>query len=107
MERNIEGFGLSREELIAALVEDSIGYLSPKAAELHIASWETGDDTCFCERCQWAFEGHLQKCLESAKRRWEHLTEEKRQHLLKAVEQVSRLDDVGQTTVGLMWPTMG
>lgn len=71
MEREIKEFGLSREELITALVEDSIGYLSPRTAELHIERWERGNDTCFCERRQWVFEGGLQKCLESAKRRWD------------------------------------
>ena len=62
MEREIKELGLTREELIAALVEDSIGYLVPRSAELHIESWERGNDTCFCERCQWVFEGGLEKC---------------------------------------------
>jgi len=106
MERGIMEFGLTRKELMAALVEDSIGYLSPRAAELHIERWEGGDDACFCERCQWVFEGDLQKCLESARRRWEYLPMEKRERLLEVVGRVSKLDTVGQITVGLMWPTM-
>ena len=106
MERKIKEFGLSREELIAALVEDSIGYLTPRAAELHIERWEGGDKACFCERCQWVFGGNLQKCLESAASRWEYLAEEKRQCLLDLVKRVSKLDSISQTTVGLMWPTM-
>lgn len=106
MERGIEEFDLTREEMIAALVEDSIGYLSPRGAELHIRSWERGEEACHCERCCAVFECELEKCLESAKRRWEHLTEEKRGRLLKIVEQVSKLEAVDQATVGLMWPTM-
>lgn len=105
MERKIEGFGLTREELIAALVEDSIGYLSPRAAELHIESWERDEDSCHCERCYTVFETDLQECLESAKRRWGYLTEEKRQRLLKVIGEVSKLDSIDQVTVGLMWPT--
>ena len=106
MERGIEELGLSREELIAALVEDSIGYLTPRAAELHIERWERGDNTCFCERCQWVFGGDLQKCLESAASRWEYLAQERRQRLLNLIGRISKLDTVGQTTVGLTWPTM-
>lgn len=106
MERNIKEFGLTREELIAALVEDSIGYLIPKAVELHIQNWEGGDYTCFCERCQWVFEGDLQKCLESATSRWKYLSEEKRQRVFNLVERISKLDSITQTTIGLMWPTM-
>ena len=61
MEREIKEFGLSRKELIAALIEDSIGCLSARTAELHIERWERGDDTCLCETCQWVFEGELQE----------------------------------------------
>ena len=106
MEGEIMEFGLTRKELIAALVEDSIGYLTPRSAELHIESWKGGDKACFCERCQWVFGGNLQKCLESAASRWEYLAEERRQHLLDLVERVSKLDSISQTTVGLTWPTM-
>lgn len=105
MKREVEKFGLTREEMMAALVEDSIGYLSTKAAELHIQSWERGQDACHCERCYTVFECDLEECLASAKRRWEHLPEEKRQRLLEIVAQVAKLDAVGQITVGLMWPT--
>lgn len=106
MAREIQEFGLTRVELIAALVEDSIGYLVPLSAELHINEWERGQDTCFCERCLWVFKGDLQRCLAGAARRWRDLPEEKRQHLLNQVEQIARLDAISQSTVGLMWPTL-
>jgi hypothetical protein len=106
MERKVKQFGLTRKELVAALVEDSIGYLTPRSAELHIEKCERGDNTCFCERCQWVFEGDLQKCLESATSRWKYLSEEKRQRVFNLVERISKLDSITQTTIGLMWPTM-
>lgn len=106
MAREIMELDLTREETIAALIEDSIGYLAPRTAQLHIERWERGDSTCFCERCQWVFEDDLQKCLESAKSRWERLPREKREYLLNLVGKISELDPITQTTIGLMWPTM-
>ena len=107
MTRETVEFDLTREELTAALIEDSIGYLTPRTAQLHIERWERGDNTCFCERCQWVFKDDLQKCLESAKSRWERLPRKKRERLLDLVREIAKLDPVTQTTVGLMWPTMG
>lgn len=105
MTREITQLSLTREELRAALVEDSIGYLTPRSAELHIERWEQGDERCFCERCAHVFKDDLQRCIESAASRWDYLSEEKQKKLLDVVEKISRLDDIGQMTVSLMWPT--
>lgn len=98
-------FGLSREELIAALVEDSIGYLSPLTAERHIQDWEMGVRRCACERCLWVFAGDLRKCLEGAARHWGYLPEARKEGLLKVVRAASQLDLATQVSVGLLWPT--
>jgi hypothetical protein len=106
--RNIDKFALTRAALIAALMEDSIGYLVPVSADLHIKEWERGETTCFCERCVYVFNGDLRQCVEHAARRWlEDLPEDRRQPLLERVEQISKLDEVSQTTAGLLWPTLG
>lgn len=107
MARSIDEFGLTREELIAALMEDSIGYLTPQRAERHIKRWEDGEDTCHCERCVAMFQHDLQACLERAVLMWEHLSEDKRQHLLEVVGEIAELDTMSQQTISLLWPTMG
>lgn len=107
MTREVSELGLTREELLAALIEDSIGYLTPLTAQRHIESWERGDEECFCERCLFVFEGDLQKCLETAARHWGYLSQERRQRLLDVVEKISTLGEMGQLTVSMMWPTMG
>ncbi len=104
--RDHSQFGLERAEIIAALVEDSIGYLSPAAAELHLERWKRGQDVCYCERCYSVFSGDLNACLLSAKKHWQYLGREKRQRLLGLVKQIETLDPIGQMTVGLMYPTM-
>lgn len=107
MTRSIDEFGLSREELIAALMEDSIGYLTPQRAERHIARWEAGEDTCYCERCVAVFQRDLPACLERAVLVWEYLSGEKRQRLLEVVGEIAELDTMTQQTISLLWPTMG
>lgn len=99
-------FGLERAEIIAALVDDSTGYLSPAAAELHLEKWERGQDGCCCERCYSVFSGDLNACLLSAKKHWQYLGLEERRRLLGLVKQMETLDPIGQTTAGLMYRTM-
>lgn len=106
MKRGHTLFDLTREELIAALVEDSIGYLSPRAAELHIDKWERGEKTCCCERCYSVFQTDLHACLKSATTHWQELGAERKRRTVKLVERVSKLDAVSQATAGLMYPTM-
>lgn len=105
--REIEEFGVPRQELTAALIDHSIGYLTPITAERHIQHWERGDTECYCERCYAVYQDDLVKCVQAAAEYWPHLSEERREHLLELVEQISELDDIGQITASMMWPTMG
>lgn len=106
--REVEQTGLSRAELVAALMEDSIGYLTPRSAEVHIKDWERGEKECFCERCLHVFKGDLQNCVRQAATRWqEFVPEERQEQLLERVGKISELDEMDQLAVGLMWPTMG
>ena len=43
MEREMTMLGLTRGELVAALVDDSLGYLNPRGAELHVQEGQRGE----------------------------------------------------------------
>lgn len=96
--------------LIAAMVEGSIGYHSPKHAKRIIEEALEGKTEDYCERCMACYGGDLFNMIESDIRDMEYLEEKvpkRYARILETVKAISSLDAEGQQTAGLMYPTMG
>ncbi len=96
--------------LIAAMVEGSIGYHSPKHAKRLVEEALSGQTKDYCERCSACYGSDLPAMIDSDIKMMKYLEEQspKRfQRVIEAVKQLSRLSTEGQTVAGLMYPTMG
>jgi hypothetical protein len=96
--------------LIAAMVEGSIGYHSPKHAKRLIEDALNGQINDYCERCMACYGCDLLKMIESDIRDMKCLEEHvptKFQRVIEAVKQITGLSAEDQVVVGLMYPTMG
>ena len=87
---------MSDEELIAAIMDDSIGYASPTHAAKHVRDFREGGEKAFCERSQAVFQGDLDALIESARAHWlriERGNPEKAEQLLETVEQWREVEE--------------
>jgi len=96
--------------LVAALIEGSIGYHSPKHAKILIERAVAGDVKDYCERCVACFNCDLMKMIERDVEIFERL--EARDHkrserIVSVAKQIANLDEEGQSLVSLAYPTMG
>lgn len=103
---------LSDEELIAAIVDDSIGYASPAHAAKHVRDTRSGEETAYCERGVAVFEGDLDALIESARRHWLRLqtNPEKVERLLESVEEwreVEEQNPAASLGISCLYPTHG
>lgn len=95
--------------VVAAMVEGSIGYHTPKHARLLIKRFREGEEKDFCERCIALFNCDLIDMMYYDITRFEWLEErdpEKVRRLLEFVKKVEKLDDMDQIAVSLAYPTM-
>ncbi len=95
--------------VVAAMVEGSIGYHTPKHARLLIRRFREGEREDYCERCIALFNCNLVDMVYWDVVRFERLEErypEKVKKLLEFVKKVEKLDDGGQLAVSLAYPTM-
>jgi len=86
---------MSDEELIAAIMDDSIGYASPAHAQRHVQDYKEDEDTAYCERGAAVFDRDLNALIESARGHWLPIQEnnpEKAERLLETVEQWSEVE---------------
>lgn len=97
--------GMTREDLIAALVDHSIGYLDYTTASNHIRDWEAGRLHCYCEGCIYSFKSDLNARIQSAISYWNMLPEERKNYLRALVDKMPK-DTEGAMTFGAMYPTM-
>ncbi len=94
--------------LIAAMVEGSIGYHSPKHAALLISRALEGETKDYCDRCSACFSEDLMKMISFDIINMKHLEEhvpERYAKVMEVVEQIKKLDDEGQSLASLMYPT--
>lgn len=84
---------MSDEELIAAIVSDSIGYAAPRHAAFHVSDYRDGEEEVHCERGHACFDGDLQKLVDRATRHWAIMSDEKRERLLVKVRRWKELED--------------
>jgi hypothetical protein len=96
--------------LIAALIEGSIGYHSPKHAKILIERAVAGETKDYCERCMACFNCDLMKMIERDVEIFERLEArdtQRSERIVSVAKQIARLDEDGQSLVSLAYPTMG
>jgi hypothetical protein len=96
--------------LVAALIEGSIGYHSPKHAKILINRAIAGELKDYCERCVACFNCDLMKMIERDVEIFERLEArypQRSEHIISVAKQISNLDEEGQSLVSLAYPTMG
>ena len=108
LKRVIETKGM--DWIIAALVEGSIGYHSPKHAKMIIERAVAGEAKDYCERCVACFNCDLMKMIERDVEIFELLEArdpERSERIVSVAKQIANLDEEGQSLVSLAYPTMG
>jgi len=102
---------MSDEELIAAIVDDSIGYASPGHAAKHVEDFREDGETAYCERGAAVFDRDLDALIESARAHWLPIQEnnpEKAAALLETVEQwqeVEQESTAASMGLSVLYPT--
>lgn len=87
---------MADEELIAAIVDDSIGYASPAHAARHVEDFREGGESAYCERGVAVFDRDLGALIESARAHWLRIKQgnpEKAEQLLETVEQWREVEE--------------
>jgi hypothetical protein len=97
--------------LVAALIEGSIGYHSPKHAKILIERAVASEVKDYCERrCVACFNCDLMKMIEHDVEIFERLEArdpQKSERIVSFSKQIANLDEEGQSLVSLAYPTMG
>ena len=96
--------------LVAALIEGSIGYHSPKHAKILIERAVAGEVKDYCERCVACFNCDLMKMIEHDLEIFERLEArdpQRSERIVSVAKQIANLDEEGQSLVSLAYPTMG
>ncbi|MCX9084808.1 MAG: hypothetical protein OIN87_08440 [Candidatus Methanoperedens sp.] len=96
--------------LVAAMIEGSIGYHSPKHAKILIERAVAGEVKDYCERCVACFNYDLMKMIERDVEIFERLEArdpQRSERIVSFSKQIANLDEEGQGLVSLAYPTMG
>lgn len=99
---------MTEDELIGAIVDDSIGYASPKHARDHVEDYKNGKERAYCERGRAIYKGNLEKLIKSAVKHWQFLNDEKKERILDNVEQwkkIEKKDGIASQGISMMYPT--
>jgi len=94
-----------KDWLVAAVVHGSIGYYSPLGAQNCIEEYLRGQRENYSERCMACFGSDLEKEILHDLGSFESLPPDKQNRVLGVIRQVKKLDPVGQTTFGLLYPS--
>jgi hypothetical protein len=95
--------------LVAAMVEGSIGYHTPKHAEILIEKALSGKTVDWCERCDACFKRDLFEMINYDIRHMLFLGDRnaaKANRLVETVKVISTMDSEAQLSVSLAYPTM-
>ena len=100
------------KELIAAIIDDSIGYASPAHAAKNVEDFREGGESAYCERGAAVFDRDLNALIESARAHWLPIQEnnpEKAEQLLETVEQWQEVEEqegpAASMGVSVLYPT--
>lgn len=98
-----------KEWLIAAMVEGSIGYHTPRHADIIIDNALSGKTRDYCERCDACFGTDLYEMINYDTGLMLHIEDrdpEKVTRLIETVKIISGMNSEAQTTISLAYPTM-
>lgn len=101
---------MTRDERIAAIIGNSIGYAGPKHASRIEENWRNGEEKCYCEWASACYDNDMAKLMESCRRWWLNKPLDARNRLLDMVtkwREVEEDDKAAGLSVGLSFPTMG
>ena len=102
---------MTDEELIAAIVDDSIGYAAPAHAAKHVQDFREGEDKAYCERGVAVFDTDLDALIESARAHWLRMQSnpEKVEQLLETVEEWQEVEEqegqMASMGISVLYPT--
>ena len=103
---------MDNEELIAGIIDDSIGYASPTHAAKHVEDFREDGDTAYCERGAAVFSRDLDALIESARAHWLRIEQgnpKKAEQLLKTVEQWREVEkqkgSAASMGISVLYPT--
>lgn len=103
---------MSDKELIAAIVDDSIGYASPDHAVRHVEDYREDGESAYCERGAAVFDRDLDALIESARAHWIRIKQgnpEKAEQLLETVEQWQEVEEregpMASMGISVLYPT--
>jgi hypothetical protein len=95
--------------MVAALVDGSIGYHSPKHARKLVQEYVEGQRQDWCERCMCCYRCDLEAMILSDVRYFrqrEANNPAAASRLIEYCRRVEKLSDIDQTTIGLMFPSL-
>ncbi len=100
--------GMTKEDLIMALVDDSIGYYSYQGAAHQVEAFLEGKAGSYSERGLACFRGDLTKEVEAAVSHWNRLSQEKKEALRRFGGHLSKVNDwATAATISMAYPTLG
>jgi hypothetical protein len=110
---------MSDDELIAAIISDSIGYASPVHAARHVSDYREGREAiedsgrnygCWCERGSACFDNDLDALIDSAVRHWAFKSADEKDRLLEKVARWKEIEDddrLASMAISVMAPVGG
>lgn len=93
--------------VVAAMVDGSIGYHTPRHAEILIERFRRGETLDYCERCTACFEDSLVNMMFRDIVRMEQLERERQARLVAWCEAVGKADSEIQGAWSMFYPTHG
>jgi len=96
---------------VAALVDGSLGYYSPRAARLEIQRFLSGETHSYSERCSSCYGGDLAQMLAHDFRVFLYEEHNNPKRVQRIIERITRwasatLDTAGDMTVSAIYPTL-
>jgi hypothetical protein len=103
---------MSDKELIAAIVDDSIGYATPDHAARHVEDYREDRESVYCERGAAVFDRDLDSLIESARAHWLRIetgNPEKVERLFETVERWQEVENqegpMASMGISVLYPT--
>ena len=96
-----------RAWMIGAMVEGSIGYHTPKHANLIIDRFLAGNKEDYCERCYSLYKCDLIDMMYDDVRLFDWIDIDCSTRIVEAMKQIIQLDSEHQELLSLAYPTMG
>ena len=97
-----------KEWVVAAMVEESVGYHTPEHAEKLIDQFLSGERKNCCERCMACFNCDLEKMITSDIKSFEFVEQRDPDYVktvIQKVQAIRKLKPVEQMTISMLYPT--